>query len=126
MSDDETRWISDLLENGFTFHHAKGSTAVLTRWLPEGESSGIPEYPSLYIGVGTITINDKNEILCIKEKVRWYNNWKFPGGYVDKKEFKVNNYHKNNKKAKIAKILTTVFLYLIELRAITLERARTF
>ena len=56
------------------------------RWLPTEESNGIPEYPSLYIGVGTITVNDKNEILVIKEKVRWYNNWKFPGGYVDKGE----------------------------------------
>ena len=38
------------------------------------------------MGVGTITMNDKNEILAIKEKVRFYNNWKFPGGYVDRGE----------------------------------------
>ena len=58
----------------------------MTRWLPEDESSGIPEYPHTYLGVGTITINDKNELLVIKEKVRFYNNWKFPGGYVDRGE----------------------------------------
>ena len=85
-SGEETVWIKDLVSHGFNFHHAKGDTAVLTRWLPTEESNGIPEYPSLYIGVGTITVNDKNEILVIKEKVRWYNNWKFPGGYVDKGE----------------------------------------
>ena len=86
FSGEETAWIKDLVSHGFNFHHAKGDTAVLTRWLPTEESNGIPEYPSLYIGVGTITVNDKNEILVIKEKVRFYNNWKFPGGYVDKGE----------------------------------------
>lgn len=86
VNDDETIWIKDLLKNGFKFHHAKGTTAVLTKWLPLDEDSGIPEYPSLYLGVGAITINDQNEILVIKEKVRWYNNWKFPGGHVDKNE----------------------------------------
>jgi len=86
VSDDQTAWIKDLLESGFKFHHAKDKTAVLTNWLPTDEESGIPEYPSLYLGVGTITVNEKNEILVIKEKVRWYNNWKFPGGYVDKGE----------------------------------------
>ena len=78
--------IPELVAAGFQFHHAKKETAVLTRWLPEDESDGIPEYPFTYLGVGTITINDKNEILVIKEKVRWYNNWKFPGGYVDRGE----------------------------------------
>ena len=67
-SGEETVWIKDLVSHGFNFHHAKGDTAVLTRWLPTEESNGIPEYPSLYIGVGTITVNDKNEILVIKEK----------------------------------------------------------
>ena len=56
------------------------------KWLPTHESDGIPDYPSTYIGVGTITLNDKDEILAIKEKVRVYNNWKFPGGYVDRGE----------------------------------------
>ena len=86
VSGAHTAWIPHLVENGFQFHHAKNETAVLTRWLPEDESSGIPEYPHTYLGVGTITINDKNEILVIKEKVRFYNNWKFPGGYVDRGE----------------------------------------
>merc|ERR1712037_33999 len=86
VSGAQTAWIPHLVENGFQFHHAKNETAVLTRWLPEDESSGIPEYPHTYLGVGTITINEKNEILVIKEKVRFYNNWKFPGGYVDRGE----------------------------------------
>ena len=84
VSGDETVWIPELLRNGFYCHHAKGDQVVLVKWLPEWESSGIPDYPSTYIGCGTITLDqESNKILAIKEKVRWYNNWKFPGGYVD-------------------------------------------
>ena len=83
---ESSNWIPSLLESGFTFHHAKDKNAVLVKWLPEHESSGIPEYPSTYVGVGTITLNNNDEILAIKEKVKFYNNWKFPGGYVDRGE----------------------------------------
>jgi len=83
---ESSNWIPSLLESGFTFHHAKDKNAVLVKWLPENESSGIPEYPSTYVGVGTITLNNNDEILAIKEKVKFYNNWKFPGGYVDRGE----------------------------------------
>ena len=98
--------IPDLLREGFYCHHAKGDQVVLVKsgfpistvtpliffeilkkWLPEFESNGIPEYPSTYIGCGTITLDQEtNSILAIKEKVRFYNNWKFPGGYVDRGE----------------------------------------
>lgn len=90
VSDDDTIWIKTLLQNGFEFHHAKNRTAVLTKWL-SNESNEIADYPSLYIGVGTITINDQDEILVIKEKVQLatavnFKKWKFPGGYVDRNE----------------------------------------
>ena len=85
VSGEETEWIPDLLREGFYCHHAKKDNVVLVKWLPEHESNGIPEYPSTYIGCGTITLDEEtNSILAIKEKVRFYNNWKFPGGYVDK------------------------------------------
>ena len=62
VSKNESGWVKSLVKNGFEFHHAKNTTAVLTKWLSD-ESNGIPEYPSLYLGVGAITINAKNEIL---------------------------------------------------------------
>lgn len=89
VQDDETVWIKYLLRSGFTFHHAKENVAVLTKWLPNNEPCQIPPYPSLYLAVGTITINHNNEILTIKERiprVKGFNKWKFPGGYVDRGE----------------------------------------
>ena len=68
LSDFDTIWVQKLIQNGFEFHHAKERTAVLLKWLPDSDSE-VPPYPSLYLAVGTITINKNNEILAIKERI---------------------------------------------------------
>lgn len=81
----DSEWIPILAQNKFTFHHARSDFVMMIRWLPTDETPNIPPYAHTLIGVGAIVINDKSELLVVKEK---YNilptsMWKLPGGYVE-------------------------------------------
>lgn len=43
----------------------------------------IPPYAHTMIGVGAVVVNDKSEILVVREKYYTYPHWKLPGGYVE-------------------------------------------
>lgn len=77
-----------LTRNGFRFHHASkdGSSLVMTRWLPEDTESRIPGYAHTMIGAGAVVLNDKNQVLVVKEFYRQRAQWKLPGGYVELSE----------------------------------------
>jgi len=69
---------------GFVNHHCGIDFMMLTLGLEEGTL--IPPFANHTIGVGGLVVNDKNELLTIREKahVKTYpNNWKFPGGMLD-------------------------------------------
>lgn len=57
---------------------------MMFKWLPANLPPHIPVYAHTMIGVGGLVVNDKQQILTIKE-----NNaiipgaWKLPGGYVE-------------------------------------------
>lgn len=36
--------------------------------------------------IGGLVVNDRNEILVVKEKIKVLNYWKFPGGFVEQNE----------------------------------------
>lgn len=84
-----------LLKEGFDWHHAKPSKAVggkegyalMVCWLPTDRSNNLPLYPSTQVGVGGLVINDKGEVLLMKERVsvtaQAHGLWKLPGGLVD-------------------------------------------
>ena len=62
---------------------------MLTKWLVEGVESKLPHYSSHTLGVGGVVIHpDSKHILLIKEQFtpKHMQNWKFPGGLVDKGE----------------------------------------
>ena len=67
---------------GFSFHNAHGHTLTLNRRLVP--NAVMPDDASHYLGAGGIVINEKNELLTIREK--YYDsppgNYKLPGGYV--------------------------------------------
>ena len=74
------RLIEEASKSGFTFHHAEGRTATLSKWLLQDVESRIPTYATHQVGVGAVVINAKNEILCVREKRNNYRPWKIPGG----------------------------------------------
>lgn len=77
------RLIEEASKSGFSFHHAEGHTATLSKWLLDDVESRIPTYATHQVGVGAVVINAKNEILCVREKRNNYRKWKMPGGLAE-------------------------------------------
>eukprot|EP01097_Dermamoeba_algensis_P006904 TRINITY_DN430_c0_g1_i2.p1 TRINITY_DN430_c0_g1~~TRINITY_DN430_c0_g1_i2.p1 ORF type:complete len:179 (-),score=38.28 TRINITY_DN430_c0_g1_i2:49-585(-) len=56
---------------------------MCTKWLANTHSK-LPNFASTFLGVGGFVVNDKNEVLMVKEKNGPIKNiWKLPGGAVD-------------------------------------------
>jgi ADP-ribose pyrophosphatase YjhB (NUDIX family) len=74
-------------DHGFRFHHAEGTTAMLLNWLPEDEPCPVPDFATHVIGLGGMCLNEKHEVLCVKEKrapaATSQGSWKLPGGLID-------------------------------------------
>mmetsp|Transcript_915 Transcript_915/g.2131 ORF Transcript_915/g.2131 Transcript_915/m.2131 type:complete len:293 (+) Transcript_915:53-931(+) len=68
---------------GFEFHHAKGQKAVMYKWLPDEIPDKVPPFGFHQVGVGALVLNQRNEILLVKENHSQYDRWKMPGGLVD-------------------------------------------
>ena len=73
--------------HGFAFHSAEGGTSTLLRWLPDGPSP-VPPFATHIVGVGGLVMNDKREVLCVREARTptdqpTRTNWKLPGGLMD-------------------------------------------
>ncbi|PIA64570.1 hypothetical protein AQUCO_00100208v1 [Aquilegia coerulea] len=76
------------IKEGFSYHHAEPGYVVLTYWIPD-EPCMLPEGPSHQIGVGAFVINERREVLVVKEKqcpCRCIGLWKLPTGYINKSE----------------------------------------
>ncbi|ATC93300.1 NUDIX hydrolase [Pseudoalteromonas tunicata] len=79
--------LPEVYKAGFTNHHCANDHITLTKRLEVGAL--IPNYASHTIGVGGLVINDKNQLLTIRERdhiISHPHNWKFPGGMLDPKE----------------------------------------
>ncbi|CAK0815014.1 unnamed protein product, partial [Prorocentrum cordatum] len=78
--------IPALLAEGFDWHHAQQGYALLTLWLPEGQSQ-LPRYGGHQVGVGGLVLSPDRRVLLMKEKVphfgRKESQWKLPGGLAD-------------------------------------------
>lgn len=71
-------------QNGFDFHHARDGFVVMYKWLPLDLTANVPVYAHTMIGVGGLVVNDKRQILTIKENHAIVKGaWKLPGGYVE-------------------------------------------
>lgn len=53
------------------------------KWLLENETCNIPQYAHTMIGVGAVVVNNKKQVLVVKEKYFHLPHWKLPGGYVE-------------------------------------------
>lgn len=70
---------------GFKFHHAEGDDCSLLLWLPTDRESTVPAFATHQLGVGALVVNNKKELLVVKEKSKLAG-WKLPGGYVNRGE----------------------------------------
>jgi ADP-ribose pyrophosphatase YjhB (NUDIX family) len=79
----KSEFIPIAVKLGFEFHHTKKDYLFMTKWLPTDEENKLPAYTTHYIGVGGFVLNDKNELLCVREKYFAVAPWKLPGGMAD-------------------------------------------
>ncbi|ESR64592.1 hypothetical protein CICLE_v10010661mg [Citrus x clementina] len=75
------------IQEGFSYHHAEPGYVMLTYWIPV-EPCMLPGSPSHQIGVGGFVMNDKREVLVVKEECprSCSGVWKIPTGYINKSE----------------------------------------
>ena len=66
---------------GFQFHHTKNDYIKMLLWLEDTECK-VPPFATHHVGVGGVVLNNNNEILLVKEKLK-NSQWKLPGGYVN-------------------------------------------
>ncbi|PUE65031.1 NUDIX hydrolase [Arcobacter caeni] len=70
-------------KKGFVFHSCDENYILLVKRLKE--NAVIPTASNHTLGVGAVVINDKNELLVIKERVSTAG-YKLPGGHIDDAE----------------------------------------
>ncbi|KAJ8957364.1 hypothetical protein NQ318_004843 [Aromia moschata] len=82
---DQSDWVPVLAKKGFKFHHAKDEHVMMYLWLPPTENCNIPHYAHTMVGVGAVVVNDKGQILAVRDKHSRITGpfWKLPGGYVE-------------------------------------------
>ena len=81
--------ISEATRLGFDFHHCtdgtQSGTATLTLVKRLTADAYVLHAPSHYIGVGAVVLNERDELLVVREVIHanFPGRYKLPGGYVD-------------------------------------------
>ena len=74
--------IAVALKLGFEFHNCEATRVMLTYQVEK--DAYIPVSPTHTIGVGAVVINDKNEILMVRDRIHSNHSvYKIPGGMVE-------------------------------------------
>ncbi|CAK7334591.1 unnamed protein product [Dovyalis caffra] len=76
------------LNEGFSYHHAESDYLMLVYWIPDAPDT-LPANASHIVGIGAFVMNDKREVLVVKEKNGFFKGkdvWKFPTGVVNQGE----------------------------------------
>ncbi|WP_321469955.1 NUDIX domain-containing protein [Halarcobacter sp.] len=76
-------FISCAIKKGFFFHSCGEDYILLVKRLKE--NAIVPTAANHTLGVGVVAINEKNELLVIKERISRIG-YKIPGGHIDDKE----------------------------------------
>jgi 8-oxo-dGTP diphosphatase len=76
-------YISITTKRGFVFHSCNEDYILVVKRLKE--NAIIPTASNHTLGVGAVVINDKNELLVIKERISTAG-YKLPGGHIDDAE----------------------------------------
>ncbi|KAK7065799.1 hypothetical protein SK128_012169 [Halocaridina rubra] len=56
---------------------------MMVQWIAFGEPDNIPGYAHNMVGVGAFVVNDKDELIVVRERFYSQPHWKLPGGYVN-------------------------------------------
>jgi len=78
----QSNFIPLLTKHGFIFHHCNEKDITLLKKLTIDPI--IPTARNHTLGVGVVVINEKNELLVIKDRIG--KRYKLPGGYIDDDE----------------------------------------
>ncbi|XP_031491430.1 nudix hydrolase 7-like [Nymphaea colorata] len=76
------------VQEGFWYHHAEPTYLMLVNWLPSTPHT-LPIYATHRLGVGSVVINSKKEVLVVQEKSGHFRGsgvWKIPTGVVEEGE----------------------------------------
>ncbi|KAK2640162.1 hypothetical protein Ddye_027957 [Dipteronia dyeriana] len=80
--------VETAVKAGFWYHHAEPNYLMLNYWIPETANT-LPANASHRVSVGAIVLNDKRELLVVREKSGKFQAiglWKIPTGIVDEGE----------------------------------------
>lgn len=83
ISKDKSSFIDSTVKRGFEFHTCSFDTILVVKRLKK--DAIIPTAANHTLGVGMVVINDKKQLLVIKER-NSYLGYKTPGGHIDDKE----------------------------------------
>lgn len=79
---EQNEHISAALELGFEFHNCEAKRTTLTYQVTK--DAYIPVAPTHTIGVGAVVINEKNELLMVRDRIHTSNSiYKLPGGMLE-------------------------------------------
>ena len=79
----KSNYIPIATKRGFTFHSCDEDYVLIVRRLQN--NAIVPTAANHTLGVGAVVINEKNELLVIKEKISTLG-YKLPGGHIDNGE----------------------------------------
>ncbi|XP_031258940.1 nudix hydrolase 2-like [Pistacia vera] len=80
--------VETAVKEGFWYHHAEPNYLMLVYWIPKTGNT-IPANATHQVGVGAFVLNDRRELLVVKEKSGSFQViglWKIPTGIVDEGE----------------------------------------
>lgn len=79
---EQNEHIAVALELGFEFHNCEAKRVTLTFQVTK--NAYIPVAPTHTIGVGAVVINEKNELLMVRDRIHTSNSiYKLPGGMLE-------------------------------------------
>ena len=82
LTTEQHEHISIALSLGFEFHNCEAKRTTLT--FQVSEDAYIPVPPTHTIGVGAVVMNDKNEILMVRDRIHTSHSiYKLPGGMLE-------------------------------------------
>jgi len=82
LTREQSQHIALALELGFEFHNCEAHATTLT--YRAKSDAYIPVPPSHTVGVGAVVINEKNELLMVRDRIHTSSSlYKFPGGMLE-------------------------------------------
>lgn len=82
LTSKEAEHIAIALEMGFDFHNCEAKRTTLTYQVTK--DAYIPVPPTHTIGVGAVVVNDKNELLMVRDRIHTSHSiYKLPGGMLE-------------------------------------------